>query len=381
MLLNTAATGAFDSINVNQEFTVGFWMSGDDTQGVNNESVFWATGIAGQTDRAFQAHIPWSDDNVYFDVGGCCGPTQRTTTGNAAHLTGDPIGPESWRASAGEEWTHWAFTIEPDFGDASVYVNGEERLFREGPTSEIPELAQIWIGAATGGGNFFGGRLDDFFIADEALSAEQIAEVVADGVRSVFSNLPAEPDLYTPEGGAEGRLVNMNGKLAGAAYLPGGDVTNWHVEQIFHATAGGQDIEAVADLSSAGVAGTGNVGDANTNVQLGDVDLVNTGADDKTYEFNLVVNFPGNDPILGAVGQQTFSQTFTIPGTGGEIDPFILLGDLDQDGTVGFSDFVIMAANYGAVKPAAAPSVPEPASALLLLLAGGMLVPILRRRA
>jgi hypothetical protein len=268
--------------------------------------------------------------------------------------------------------------LEPEFGDAFVYANGEIVLERLGPTDEIREILQIWVGSAIDGGNFMDGRLDDFLIDDEALSQAQIIDLVDNGVRSVYPNIPAEPEEYVPTA-PEGRLVNMNGKLAGAAFLDGAEIDSWRVEQIFHAMAGGMDVEAVADLSSAGVTGMGNVGDASTDVQLGDVDLVNTGADDETLEFRLVTTH--SDPVLGPGAETVFSQTFDLAGSGGGTDPFVFLGDLDQDGMVQFSDFVIMAENFGAVKPpAGAPEVPEPSSSLLMLLAAGLLAPVVRRR-
>ena len=142
-------------------------------------------------------------------------------------------------------------------------------------------------------------------------------------------------------------------------------------------TAAGEEVIAAADLSSAGVAGVGNIGAVGSDVALGTVNITNDGADDDTVEFRIFASSSA-DPILG-FGESSLTQSFTLSGSGGGgIDPFVLLGDLTQDGFINFPDFLILSANFGLVKnPAAAASVPEPSSALLLLIGG---LALLRRR-
>lgn len=384
MVVNTPATGAFDSITDEQAFTIGFWAAGGESN-PRNTSAFWADGETPDGgNRAIQAHTTWSNSNVYLDIGGCCSGTQR--------LSG-LVEEEYIKASVGEEWTHWAFTLDPEFGDARIYINGEiyenvdAGFFAErfGPTDLIPFIDKFYIGSDNNAGNQWEGRMDDFFVADEALSEAQISQVVSDGIRSIYSDLPAEPAEYTPMAEAGIRLENVSGQLGGAVYVEAGDgeVTGWSVEELFTTTAGGQDITVAADLSGAGVAGTTSVGDGTTSDLFGDVPLTNAGADDITRTFRLTADLTGvNDPVLGSDISVSATADIVLPGSGGgSIPEFVLRGDINQDGMIGFSDFVIFASNFGAVDSGGGvPSAPEPSSGLLGVLAFGSLAAARRRR-
>ena len=370
MRVNPAGDGAFDSISLEQALTVGFWMAGEESAAApRNQSAFWAVGVEGETDRAFQAHVPWSNGTVFFDVGGCCNQDNQRLQG--------PIDREFWDAATGDEWTHYAFTIEPDFGDAAIYINGEEVLLREptAGTSFIPDLASLWIGSAPNAGNRFSGRLDDFFITDNALSEDDVNAVISDGARSFFE-IDEDPEEYSPVVEVGGRVEDVDGQLGGAAFIASGDgdIESWSISETFRVAVGDTEVVATADLGPAGASGEGAVGDATTSELFGDVPLGS--AVDREFTVNINVTGTG-DPVLG----DAFATSITgvIPGQGGgEIDPFVLLGDLNQDGSIAFADFLILSANFGAVQgEGAAENLPEPSSALLLLFG---ILPFLRRR-
>ncbi len=70
--LNTAAA--------KDEMSFSFWVYRYD---INASSAFWA--VSASAGRGFQAHTPWSDDNIYFDTMGCC---DATTQRISASITG-----------------------------------------------------------------------------------------------------------------------------------------------------------------------------------------------------------------------------------------------------------------------------------------------------
>ena len=284
------------------------------------------------------------------------------------------------------EWHHWAYTRD-DFGDKVIYIDGE--FFLEafdqnaeilGPSEDAPQ--EYAIGSElTNRDNpvrHMIGEIDDYAIWDEELSEDDIVKIFNDGVRSVVSGLPDAPEQYVPGTTPTTRLVNLDGKLGGAAFAENGEIVSWRVEELFTTSAAGQEIIAVADLAAAGVSGDGAIGDANSNVQLGDVSLANDGVDALNRTFRLFTT--AEDPLLG-LAETSFTESITIPGSGGgQIDPFVLLGDLTQDGAINFADFLILSANFGAVKePLGGPQVPEPASFSLLCMAG-IAISVMRRR-
>ncbi len=106
----TALDGAFDTINENDSATITMWVFGGDSQPHNN-STFWFYGDAASGEgRVLQAHIPWSNSNIYFDVGGCCGGNQRINARTAQ---------DNFKG----RWNHYAFV--KDEGTTFVYTNGE----------------------------------------------------------------------------------------------------------------------------------------------------------------------------------------------------------------------------------------------------------------
>ena len=70
------ADGAFlNDSTKNDELTVSFWQKRYD---VSDGSSFWFNSTASiEGNRGFQAHVPWSNANIYFDTAGCCGADTR----------------------------------------------------------------------------------------------------------------------------------------------------------------------------------------------------------------------------------------------------------------------------------------------------------------
>lgn len=166
--LNTAVAG--------DQVTFSLWVKKYDTA---NNSAFWADSPSSNgTLRGAQAHIPWSNNNLYFDTAGCCnGATQRINAGidTFPGYTGDITW---WTGS----WHHFAFTKNASV--KQIWVDGV--LFLEGDNSSpLPtDFERIWIGAQGGGpntgtANNFHGLIDDFAIYGSALSSADIQKLAA----------------------------------------------------------------------------------------------------------------------------------------------------------------------------------------------------------
>jgi hypothetical protein len=158
----SAAEGAFDSIVANDAFTISLWIFGNAQQPVNQ----WSFHAEGPTsDRVIGSHAPWGDGVVYYDVAGCCGPTQRISA--AAPSPDDFMG----------RWNHYAYL--KDGPSTAVYINGE-LLVDSGANfmEQLPEITAFHIGGFRNGASSHGGMFDDFALFDVALSESQIASIV-----------------------------------------------------------------------------------------------------------------------------------------------------------------------------------------------------------
>ncbi|MCP4839633.1 MAG: LamG domain-containing protein, partial [Planctomycetes bacterium] len=167
--LNIAS--AFDKI------TVSLWQKNYATP---NSSSFWGVSPSSNgSGRGIQAHIPWGNENIFFDTAGCCvGTTQRINLANA-----------------GFEWTEWHhYVFVKDGGHKSIWIDGT--LFHEGDNSlALPsDFDFLYIGGNQVGGNSVSGIIDDFAVFASALTEEQII-ALADGNTDI---LPEKREIEVP---------------------------------------------------------------------------------------------------------------------------------------------------------------------------------------
>ena len=331
--MNPATWGNFDGILDNQEFTIAFWMAAEESAvDPRNQSVFWfeSPGNNG-TSRGIQAHAPWSNGSVFLDIGGCCGGTERVS---------GPADREFWDSAEGEEWNHWAFTMN-DNGDAAVYIDGEQFLFREGPTDEILEFQQVWFGSAINGGNSFAGRMDDIVVASNGLDEDGVLDLFENGPAAVWPDDIADsvPTDVVPNTQPVAELI----KVAGIGNL-GETVAPDSVEGLFY------DIEVSSEFL-----------DSDHLIKFdGPLDMSNSGIRVTAMD-DLV---PGDSwvPVLGSEVTGLDSMTVLLD------DPSMWdISSLGVDGRIVYT---------GA---AGAAQVPEP-TGLALFGLGGLLVGLLRKR-
>jgi len=146
--------------------SVSFWQK---LYQVGDFSSFWMNGPS--QGRVFQAHVPWSNANIYFDTAGCCSPDQRISAGidTFAGYTGD--------ASWWQEWHH--FTFVKNGATKQIYIDGQ--LFLEGPGAAVmaSDIQAMSIGAITDGGARVKGMMDDFAVYSTGLTAAQAGQLAS----------------------------------------------------------------------------------------------------------------------------------------------------------------------------------------------------------
>lgn len=164
-----ADASIFSTAGQNDQLTVAFWTKKYD---IAAGSAFWANSPSSpSTTRGAQAHVPWSNNNIYFDTAGCCGPDTRINAGidTFSGYTGDI----SWWTN---EWHHFAFTKNGPV--KQIWIDGE--LFLEGAEA-IPlptDFTDLYLGADGVGGGLYHGLIDDFTVFSTALTEAQIDSLV-----------------------------------------------------------------------------------------------------------------------------------------------------------------------------------------------------------
>ena len=196
--LTTAAT--------QDKITIVFWQNLYD---VAASSAFWGVSPSSNNgQRGIQAHVTWSDNNIYFDTAGCCEATLQRIN---KVMDGWP---DYFDQSFWNVWHHLAFV--KDGAVKQIWIDGQK--FHEGTnTSPLPlDFVELIIGAASDAGNSMHGILDDFAVFAGALSPESIA-LLASGTAP--DKLPGvgvstDPLVGAAAGNLSGFVVEINDSVA-----------------------------------------------------------------------------------------------------------------------------------------------------------------------
>ncbi|NQW30333.1 MAG: T9SS type A sorting domain-containing protein [Ignavibacteria bacterium] len=154
---------SFDGSAQNASSMAGTWSGGPVTveywtrvakNSVKNSTSF----MLGETDNSrnrFQAHSPWSDENLYWDYGDISN-NGRLATSFSNYL---------------DKWTHVAL-VSDAVGYMAIYLNGELVEFKD-VASSPSNLNGVTLGSMRNG-NFFNGQLDEFRIWNVVRTPDQI---------------------------------------------------------------------------------------------------------------------------------------------------------------------------------------------------------------
>lgn len=153
--------------DVNDFVTVTVWVNGDpDMQPASADIIFSAAKDGNMQLKQLNAHVPWSDGNIYYQTGG-------TAKGVYDFLFWGGSSPEDWEG----RWNHYAFTKDAIAGVQKIYLNGELVAEGSGLTRKF-DISDFSIGIQT---NFISspyfGKLDDFRIYDYVLSQDEIIAI------------------------------------------------------------------------------------------------------------------------------------------------------------------------------------------------------------
>jgi hypothetical protein len=143
--------------DMGNDMTITFWSKGSGSAGTNT-SILEAYDTVGN--RIVNIHMPWSDNNMYFDAGE--GPGY------------DRIFKAMSTSEIDNNWNHWAFVKKQATGEMFIYKNGS--LWHSGTNKNRPVgyIHRFVLGANMNYGNNWKGKVDDFQVYDVPLDAATI---------------------------------------------------------------------------------------------------------------------------------------------------------------------------------------------------------------
>jgi hypothetical protein len=163
---------SFANEEIGNQFTIEFWSKGNGNAG-QNTTFMEALDTAGR--RIFNIHMPWSNNNIYFDAGDETGYDRINQAASATEIDA--------------EWNHWAFVKDQTTGQMFIYKNGQPWLSGNNKNREMGYFHRLVIGANGSDQSLsWKGSLDELRIYKTALSASTIAAYYAQKIDASHPN-------------------------------------------------------------------------------------------------------------------------------------------------------------------------------------------------
>ncbi|MCC6372273.1 MAG: hypothetical protein IT236_14815, partial [Bacteroidia bacterium] len=165
--------------SITNEITVSFWAHGNAAMLPANTTMLYGYG-ANTNQRNFNLHLPWGDNNMYFDCGYASGGFDRINKAATA-------------AEQGGQWNHWAFTKNATTGAMTIYLNGV--LWHSGSALTKPmSILTMILGKDPSLNNNWKGKLNELTIWNKALALSDIQNWMnktVDNSHPFYNNLVA----------------------------------------------------------------------------------------------------------------------------------------------------------------------------------------------
>jgi hypothetical protein len=139
---------------ISNAVSISFWQFGATNQPLS-VTCFEGTSAIG---RELNAHVPWSDGNVYWDAFGNYDRINKLATTNL------------YKGG----WNYWVFTKDRAAGTMRIYVNGELWHSGTGKTRAYSPVTAFRFGGAAGGSSGYVGMLDEFRVESLAQTPEWV---------------------------------------------------------------------------------------------------------------------------------------------------------------------------------------------------------------
>jgi hypothetical protein len=152
------------------QLTLSIWVMNYE---IVDSSLFWGVSHSSSSNsRGLSAHVPWSDNSVYFDTAGCCANGSQRLASNIGSFSGYSGYPNWWGS-----WHHFAFLKKG--ARKEIWIDG--KFFAGGWNARpLPnDFLELWLGSGYRDGRSVHGALDEFAVFGNALSQPDIIKLAA----------------------------------------------------------------------------------------------------------------------------------------------------------------------------------------------------------
>ena len=139
------------------QFTIEFWAKGNGNAG-QNSTFIEALDTANR--RILNIHLPWSNNNIYFDAGDETGYDRINQVATAAELD--------------NSWVHWAFVKDQASAQMFIYKNGQLWHAGANKTREMGYIHRMVLGFSNNQNLGWKGTIDELRVYNAALSQSTI---------------------------------------------------------------------------------------------------------------------------------------------------------------------------------------------------------------
>jgi len=145
-------------VDMGDDITIAFWAKGSGNNGVNTSIL---EGVDTTNTRMINIHMPWSNNNLYWDCGEGAG--------------NDRIYGPMTAGEIDNEWHHWAFVKNQGTGEMKILRDGVLWLDGVGHTRSVGMMHRLILGANKSASNNWSGSIDEFQIYTAAVDDATIA--------------------------------------------------------------------------------------------------------------------------------------------------------------------------------------------------------------
>jgi hypothetical protein len=162
---DAAFLAAANAATAKDELSVAFWQKKLD---VADSSAFTLHSPSAGNNRGFHAHVPWSNQEIYFDTTGCCDASTQRINAPISGFAGYS-GEATWWTTS---WHLFVFTKKG--ASKNIYVDGE--LFHSGENTNplFSDHTAFYMGSGAGAGELSHAIIDDFAVFGKELTAANV---------------------------------------------------------------------------------------------------------------------------------------------------------------------------------------------------------------